>query len=78
MNGVSDCARSISKAVEIARDHSAKSFELRAATRIARLWQGQGKINDARGPLVPVYDWFTEGFETADLKDAKMLLDELS
>jgi predicted ATPase len=66
------------KAIEVARDQSAKSFELRAATDLARLWQGQGKINDARGLLVPVYEWFTEGFDTPDLKDAKMLLDELS
>ncbi len=66
------------KAIEVARDQSAKSFELRAATSLARLWQGQDKIIDARSLLVPVYEWFTEGFETADLKDAKMLLDELS
>jgi class 3 adenylate cyclase/predicted ATPase len=66
------------KAIEVARGQSAKSFELRAATSLARLWQGQGKNSDARGLLVPVYEWFTEGFDTPDLKDAKMLLDELS
>ena len=66
------------KAIEVARNQSAKSFELRAATNLARLWQGQGKNSDARGLLAPVYEWFTEGFETPDLKDAKALLDELS
>ena len=66
------------KAIEVARNQSAKSFELRAATSLARLWQGQGKNSDARGLLVPVYEWFTEGFATADLKDAKTLLDQLS
>ena len=66
------------KAIEVARNQSAKSFELRAATNLARLWQGQGKNSDARGLLVPVYEWFTEGFDTPDLKDAKILLDELS
>jgi class 3 adenylate cyclase/predicted ATPase len=67
-----------SKAIEVARGQSAKSFELRAATNLARLWQGQGKIEEAKGLLAPVYKWFTEGFETADLKDAKTLLDQLS
>ena len=56
----------------------AKSWELRAATSLARLWQQQGKRAAARDLLAPVYDWFTEGFDTADLKDAKALLDELS
>ena len=66
------------KAIEVARNQNSKSFELRAATSLARLWQGQGKIHDARGLLAPVYEWFTEGFDTPDLKDTKMLLDELS
>ncbi len=56
----------------------AKSWELRAATSLARLWQGQGKTTEARELLAPVYNWFTEGFDTADLKDAKGLLDQLS
>jgi predicted ATPase len=61
-------------------DHSpqAKSCELRAATSLARLWQSQGKLKDAYDLLAPVYGWFTEGFDTADLQEAKGLLDELS
>ena len=66
------------QALDIARSQRAKSFELRAATSLARLWQLQGKTAEARELLTPVYLWFTEGFETADLKDAKALLDDLS
>jgi predicted ATPase len=66
------------QAITIARHQSAKSWELRAATSLARLWQSQGKRQDAYELLAPVYGWFTEGFDTADLKDAKALLDELS
>ena len=51
-------------------------FELRAATSLARLWQQQGKRQEAHDLLAPVYHWFTEGFDTADLQDAKALLDE--
>jgi len=65
------------RAIDIARQQSAKSWELRAATSLARLWQQQGKIAEARQHLEQVYDWFTEGFATADLKDAKALLDDL-
>ena len=65
-------------AIDIARHQQAKSWELRAATSLARLWQGQGKTVEARELLAPVYNWFTEGFETADLKDAKALLEQLS
>ena len=65
-------------ALEIARTQQAKSFELRAATSLARLWQQQGKRQEAHDLLAPVYGWFTEGFDTADLKDAKALLDELA
>ena len=65
------------KALEVARHQQAKSWELRAATSLARLWQGQGKTSEAQELLAPVYDWFTEGFDTADLKDAKELLDGL-
>ncbi len=61
----------------IARAQKARSWELRAATSLARLWRDQGKPDDARELLASVYDWFTEGFETADLIDAKALLDEL-
>src|SRR5262249_49450930 len=65
-------------ALEIARTQQAKSFELRAATSLARLWQSQGKRQEAHDLLEPIYNWFTEGFDTADLKDAKRLLDELA
>jgi predicted ATPase len=65
-------------ALEIARTQQAKSFELRAATSLARLWQHQGKRQEAHDLLAPVYGWFTEGFDTADLKDAKALLDALA
>ena len=53
-------------------------WELRAATSLARLWQSQGKTQEPRDLLAPVYDWFTEGFDTADLMDAKALLEELN
>jgi predicted ATPase len=69
---------SFHKALTIARHQEAKSLELRAATSLARLWQQQGKQSEACELLAPVYNWFTEGFDTADLKDAKALLDELS
>ena len=66
------------KAIEIAQKQQAKSWELRAATSLARLWQSQGNQAEAHSLLAPVYNWFTEGFDTADLKDAKALLDELN
>ena len=66
------------RAIDIARLQKARSWELRAATSLARLWQGQGRPDDARELLSPHYDWFTEGFETADLKAAKALLDALA
>ena len=65
-------------ALTVASHQQAKSWELRAATSLARLWQQQGKTAEARDLLTPIYDWFTEGFDTADLKDAKGLLDELA
>ena len=65
------------KAIEVAQHQQAKSWELRAATSLARLWQGQGKTTEARELLAPVYEWFSEGFDTADLKDAKALLNAL-
>ena len=65
-------------ALDIARNQQAKSLELRAATSLARLWQSQAKRQEAHDLLAPVYGWFTEGFDTADLKDAKALLDELA
>jgi predicted ATPase len=66
------------KAIEVAQRQSAKWWELRAATSLARLWAEQGKRAQAHDLLAPVYGWFTEGFDTADLKDAKALLDELA
>jgi predicted ATPase len=66
------------KAIAIAQSQSAKSWELRAATSLAKLWQSQGKRQEAYDLLAPVYGWFTEGFDTADLKDARALLDELA
>jgi adenylate cyclase len=65
-------------AISIAQNQSAKSWELRAATSLARLWEHQSKRQEAYDLLAPVYNWFTEGFDTADLKDAKALLDELA
>jgi predicted ATPase len=61
----------------VARQQQAKSWELRAAMSMARLWRDQGKRNEARDLLTPVYNWFTEGFDTLDLKEAKTLLHEL-
>jgi predicted ATPase len=66
------------RAIEIARAQNARSWELRAATSLARLWRDQGNPDDARELLAAVYDGFTEGFDNADLKDAKQLLDELA
>jgi predicted ATPase len=66
------------RALETARRQGAKSFELRAATSLARLWHAEGKREDARRLLGSVYGWFTEGFDTGDLSDARALLEELS
>ena len=66
------------RALTVARQQQAKSWELRAAMSMARLWRDQGKREEARELLAPVYGWFTEGFDTLDLKEAKALLDEFS
>ena len=66
------------EALRIARNQQAKSWELRAAMSLARLWRDQGKVQQARELLAPVYGWFTEGFDTLDLKEAKALLEELA
>ena len=66
------------EAIRVADGQAAKGWELRAATSIARLWQAQGKPGPVRDVLAPIYGWFTEGFETPDLTDARTLLDELT
>ena len=66
------------RAFAVTREQQAKSWELRAAMSMARLWRDQGKREEARDLLAPVYGWFTEGFDTLDLKEAKALLDELA
>ena len=68
----------LQQALAVARHQQAKSLELRAAMSLARLWQQQGKCAEAHALLAPVYGWFTEGFDTADLQEAKALLEELS
>jgi predicted ATPase len=70
--------QSYSRALAVANHQNAKAVELRAATSMARLWRDQGKWDEARELLAPVYTWFTEGFDTLDLKEAKALLDELA
>ena len=65
------------RALAVAREQHAKSWELRAAMSLARLWRDQGKVREARELLAPAYGWFTEGFDTRDLKDARALLEEL-
>jgi len=65
------------RALTVSRQRQAKSWELRASMSLARLWRDQGKVQQARELLAPVYGWFTEGFDTSDLKEAKALLDEL-
>jgi len=66
------------RALAVGRQQQAKSWELRAAMSLARLWRDQGKVQQARELLAPVYGWFTEGFDTRDLKEAKALLAQLS
>jgi predicted ATPase len=66
------------RALAVARQQQAKSWELRAAMSLPRLWRDQGKVQQARELLAPVYGWFTEGHDTRDLKEAKALLDELN
>ena len=70
--------RALRTALEIAEEQGAFLLKLRAATSLARLWRDQGKVQQARELLAPVYGWFTEGFDTRDLKEAKALLEELA
>jgi predicted ATPase len=81
LNAIGDGAtaeQNYHQALSVARPQSARVFELRAATGLARLWRDQGKHAEARDLLAPIYGWFTEGFDTPVLQDAKALLDELS
>ena len=75
LSGAEDALKN---SVLAARQQQARSAELRAATSLARLWRDQGKAQQARDLLAPVYGWFTEGFGTRDLKEAKALLDALA
>jgi predicted ATPase len=76
--GVAEAKSCFRRSIDIARRQRAKSIELRAATSLARLLTSLGSRDEARAVLVEIYNWFTEGFYTADLKDAKTLLDELN
>jgi predicted ATPase len=78
MNDHVEAEKTYLRAIEVARRQSAKFWELRAATNLARLWRDQSKRTEARDLLAPVYGWFTEGFDTPILQDAKALLDELA
>jgi predicted ATPase len=70
--------RQFVRCLEIARAQGCRTIQLRGATSLARLWIAQGERQKAHDLLAPVYEWFTEGFDTADLRDAKALLDELA
>ena len=73
-----EAEESLQQALEIARRQQARSWELRAAMSLSRLWQQQGKRTEAYELLAPIYGWFTEGFDTADLQEARTLLEELA
>ena len=73
-----DIEANFQQGLEIARRQEAKSLELRATTSLARLWLSLGKQEEARQMLTGIYDWFTEGFDTLDLQEAKALLEELA
>ncbi|MFZ1120262.1 MAG: hypothetical protein WCA59_14865 [Candidatus Binataceae bacterium] len=77
-SGVNEAERYLRAAIDVARGQEAKRWELRATTDLARLLAKQGRRDEARAILAEIYGCFTEGFDTVDLKDAKMLLDELS
>ena len=75
---MSEAETAMLQAIAVARRQNAKSWELRGAMSLARLRQQQGRPQEAAALLAPIYDWFTEGFDTADLKEAKTLLDDLA
>ena len=75
---VVEAERCLRTAIDVARRQSARLFELRATVSLARLLRDTNRRDEARAMLAEIYNWFTEGFDTADLKDAKALLDELS
>ena len=77
LNRLEEGQNALEEALRVARKQQAKAYELRAGTSLARLWGDQGRRAEARDLLAPVYGWFTEGFDTADLKEAKALLDQL-
>ena len=78
LNRLEEGQTALEEALRIARRQQAKAYELRAATSLARLWGEQGRRAEARDLLAPVFGWFTEGFDTADLTEAKALLDGLA
>jgi predicted ATPase len=77
-SNAADAQSCFEQAIRVAREQGAKSLELRAVMSLIRLWQSQGKAQQADSQLAELYSWFSEGFDTADLKEAKTLLDELS
>ena len=77
-SATADAEACLRRAIEVAREQSAKSWELCATVSLARLLRDSGRRGEARAMLAQIYGWFTEGFDTADLKDAKALLDELA
>ncbi len=77
-SNVAEAETAFRQALAVAAEHSCRAIELRAAMSLARLWRSQGEVQQARELLAPVYNWFTEGFDTRDLKEAKALLEELA
>jgi predicted ATPase len=78
LNQLEEGQKALEEALRVARRQEAKAYELRAAKNLAQLWGEQGRRGEARDLLAPVYGWFTEGFDTSDLRGAKALLDELA
>jgi predicted ATPase len=78
VGNLAEAEASFRQAIETARRQSAKLWELRAATSLARLWRDRGKYNEARDLLAPIYNWFTEGLDTPVLREADLVLEELS